>query len=140
MIVCPACGRPTELGWTTCLNCGKALNHSRVRPGDVLPPREQPIAQEPPQQQAPQYQQPPQQPPQYQQPQQQYQEPYQQFQPQKKSCLGRFIGWLALGVELWWLITHFIPAMADLHLLFEGDYTTPQEVGAWFARLNPFSG
>ena len=140
MIVCPACGRPTELGWTTCLNCGKALNHSRVRPGDVLPPREPPIAQEPPQQQAPQYQQPPQQPPQYQQPPQQYQEPYQQFQPQKKSCLGRFIGWLALGVALWWLITHFIPAMADLHLLFEGDYTTPQEVGAWFARLNPFSG
>lgn len=124
MIVCPACGRPTELGWTTCLNCGKALNHSNVKPGDVLPPREQPVAQQPPPQ-APQYQQP------------QYQQPPQQFQPRKKSCFGRFIGWLILAFVLWWLITHFIPAMADLHYLFEGDYTTPQEVGAWFARLIP---
>ena len=111
MIVCPACGRPTETGWTTCLNCGKALNHSRVQPGQQLPPREQPMAQEPPQQQP--------------------------YQPPKKSCLGRFILWLILAFVLWWLITHFIPAMADLHYLFEGDYTTPQEVGAWFARLIP---
>jgi hypothetical protein len=127
MIVCPACGRPTETGWTTCLNCGKALNHSRVQPGQQLPPREQPVAEQPPQQQAPQYQQP-----QYQQ--QQYQQPYQQ---PKKSCLGRFILWLVLAFVLWYLITHFIPAMADLHLLFENEYTTPQEVGAWFARLIP---
>lgn len=139
MIVCPACGRPTETGWTTCLNCGKALNHSRVQPGQQLPPREQPIAQEPPQQQPPQYQQQQYQQPyqqQYQQP--QYQQPYQPpYQQPKKSCLGRFILWLILAFVLWWLITHFIPAMADLHLLFENEYTTPQEVGAWFARLIP---
>lgn len=138
MIVCPACGRPTELGWTTCLNCGKALNHSNVRPGDVLPPREQPIVQQPePQQEAPQQQPPQQYPQQY--PPQQY-PPQQQFQPQKKSCLGRFIWGIVLAFVLWWLFTHFIPAMADLHLLFDGEYTTPQEVGAWFARLNPFGG
>ena len=139
MIVCPACGRPTETGWTTCLNCGKALNHSRVQPGQQLPPREQPLAQEPPQQQAPQYQQPPQQyQQQYQQPyQQQYQQPQQPYQAPRKSCFGRFIGGLILAFFLWWLFTHLIPAIADLHLLFEGDFTSPQEVGAWFARLIP---
>lgn len=123
MIVCPACGRPTETGWTTCLNCGKALNHSRVQPGQQLPPVEQPMVQVPQPYQPQPYQQ------------QQYQQ--QQYQPPKKSCLGRFILWLILAFVLWWLITHFIPAMADLHYLFDGEYTSPPEVGAWFARLVP---
>jgi hypothetical protein len=47
---------------------------------------------------------------------------------------------LVLAFVVWYLITHFIPAMADLHLLFEKEFTTPQEVGAWFSRLNPFNG
>ena len=122
MIVCPACGRPTEVGWTTCLNCGKALTPSRVTPGQTLPDRELPKAQQPVQAQQ-QYQ----------------QQPYQQqpYQRPRKSCFGRFILWLILAFVLWWLVTHFIPAMADLHLLFEQDYTTPREVGEWFSRLIP---
>lgn len=130
MIVCPACGRPTEVGWTTCLNCGKALTPSRVTPGQTLPGREMPQAPA-----QPQYQQQPQQ--QYQQ--QHQQQPYQQqpYQRPRKSCFGRFILWLILAFVLWWLVTHFIPAMADLHLLFEQDYTTPREVGEWFSRLIP---
>ncbi len=137
MIVCPACGRPTELSWTACLNCGKTLNHPRVQPGQVLPPKEQPVA---PQPQAAQPQPQPM-PPQYHPPQPQYYQPiYQQpvYQKPRKSCLGRFIGALLLLAFLWWIFVHFIPAMSDLHLLFESDYVTPQEVGAWFARLNPF--
>lgn len=130
MIVCPACGRPTEVGWTTCLNCGKALTPSRVTPGQTLPGREMPQAPA-----QPQYQQQPQQ--QYQQ--QHQQQPYQQqpYQRPRKSCFGRFILWLILAFVFWWLVTHFIPAMADLHLLFEQDYTTPREVGEWFSRLIP---
>lgn len=130
MIVCPACGRPTEVGWTTCLNCGKALTPSRVTPGQTLPGREMPQAPA-----QPQYQQQPQQ--QYQQ--QHQQQPYQQqpYRRPRKSCFGRFILWLILAFVLWWLVTHFIPAMADLHLLFEQDYTTPREVGEWFSRLIP---
>lgn len=119
MIVCPSCGRPTEAGWTTCLNCGKALIQSRVRPGETLPGPEMPAAQPVPQYQQQQYQQQP------------YQRP-------RKSCFGRFIGWLILAVFLWYLFTHLIPAFSDLHYLFDGEYTSPQEVGAWFARLNPF--
>ena len=125
MIVCPACGRPTELSWTSCLNCGKTLNHSRVQPGQALPPKAQPTNE----------------PLQHQQPQPQFYQPvYQQpvYQKPRKSCLGRFLGALLLLVFIWWLLAHFIPAMSDLHLLFEKDYVTPQEVGAWFSRLNPF--
>ena len=127
MIVCPACGRPTEVCWTTCLNCGKALTPSRVTPGQTLPGRELPKAQQPVQAQQ-QYQQQP-----YQ------QQPYQQqpYQRPRKSCFGRFILWLILAFVVWWLVTHFIPAMADLHLLFEKDFTTPREVGEWFSRLIP---
>ena len=138
MIVCPACGRPTEPGWSNCLNCGKALSQSRVKPGDTLPGRDMPQQQAPQQQQyqQPHYQQPQQNYAQgYQQPQQQYQQP--QFQPRRKSCFGRFVGWLILAVFLWYLFTHLIPAFSDLHTLFDGEYTTPQEVGAWFARLIP---
>jgi hypothetical protein len=80
----------------------------------------------------PQTQQPVQQQPQYQQP-----APQQQYQPRRKSCFGRFIGWLLLAVFLWYLFTHLIPAFADLHTLFDGEYTTPHEVGQWFARLIP---
>jgi hypothetical protein len=133
MIVCPACGRPTEPGWANCLNCGKALIQSRVKPGETLPPREMPQSQ-PPVQQQPQYQQPAPQQQYHQQPQQQYQ---QQYQPRRKSCFGRFIGWLLLAVFLWYLFTHLIPAFADLHTLFDGEYTTPHQVGQWFARLIP---
>ncbi|MCX8530337.1 MAG: hypothetical protein ORN27_09785 [Rhodoluna sp.] len=91
------------------------MSQSRVKPGDTLPGREMPQQQAP---QAPQYQQP-------------------QFQPRRKSCFGRFVGWLILAVFLWYLFTHLIPAFADLHTLFDGEYTSPQEVGAWFARLIP---
>ena len=135
MIVCPACGRPTEVGWTTCLNCGKALTPSRVTPGQTLPGREMPQAPA-----QPQYQQQPQQQYQQQHQQQPYQQqPYQQhpYQRPRNSCFGRCILWLILAFVLWWLVTHFIPAMADLHLLFEQDYTTPREVGEWFSRLIP---
>ena len=125
MIVCPACGRPTEPGWTTCLNCGKALRQAGVKPGDVLPPREQPVQQQPQVQYQQQYQQQPYQPPQY--------------QPPRKSCFGRFVLWLFLAALIWYLVTHFIPAMADIHTLFDSDYTTPQEVGAWLSRLIPWS-
>ena len=119
MIVCPACGRPTEQGWTTCLNCGKALRTGGVKPGDVLPPREMPQAQ--PQQQ------------------QQYQQPGQppQYQPPRKSCFGRFVLYLILAFVVWYLFRHFIPAMANLHTLFDNPYTTPHDVGVWFDQLVP---
>lgn len=124
MIVCPACGRPTEPGWTTCLNCGKALRQRSVMPGDVLPPREMNNVQQPVQPNQPNHQQP-YQPPQYRQP--------------RKSCFGRFVLWLLLAALIWYLVTHFIPAMADIHTLFDSDYTTPREVGDWLARLVPWN-
>lgn len=126
MIVCPACGRPTETGWTTCLNCGKALRPGNVQPGAALPPREMPV-QSPVQQ------------PNYQQQQQpyEYQKPPQYKAPQK-GCFGKFVLYLLLAVFVWWLFANFIPAMQDLHLLFDNPYTTPHDVGVWFQRLVPF--